>query len=127
MRISALLGCIYQVKPGVFVITVRNQADRMAVTLINQQHDHPTVTGTRSMMRTWTICMHMLRSLKIKGTQCLQTRTTELLNYPVYGIPTSLINNNKRERGRHLQITPKMMDVPYCTQLDRTVKVWSGC
>jgi hypothetical protein len=86
----------------VFVITVRNQADRMTVALINQQHNHLTVTGTRSMVGTWATCIHMLRSLKIKGTQYLQASTGEFLNNPAYGISTNLIDNNKRERGRHL-------------------------
>jgi hypothetical protein len=67
-----------------------NNADRMAVTPVDQQNNHLAVTLIRPVMRAWTIFMTMPGNLQVKRSYHAQVNIGQLPTNPINSFVTRL-------------------------------------
>ncbi len=66
-RVGSLLGSVDDIEPGLAVMPVSNQADRLAVLAVHEHNDHLAVAWLGAVQRTGTGQVGRASRLEVKG------------------------------------------------------------
>ena len=94
-RVSALLRGIHYRKPGLTIVAMGDDAERLTFPAIDQQNNHLAVTPLGAVMGTRAVGRAVAGNVQVKGANDAQAGAANLPAYPVNGNVIWLCQNQE--------------------------------